>query len=283
MALVRYSVFYLGPYAVYTSKTGLTDLRTGLPELGGGLNLGDFVDLTEAEANSWSQQYAGQGKQLHRGRYRFVYVSTAATYSNIVQGAPVGMALGMTVQQAAIATVGSGGTAGTYTVSSSTSGGTATSTLQYTVGSSGGVTQAIVLTPGAGFTSIPTWSLSASGTSGSVVAQMTVDTNVVTSFDSSAIELSNVRGLFLASLTSAQVTAGAYVLIQEQGIGSCQVTTATQSTVGCQAAATTGAVITTTTASTSPPVGFFGYILDAASTTTGYLTRIQLQLPQWPG
>lgn len=124
MALVRYSVFYNGPYAVYTSKTGLTDLRTGLPELGGGLNVGDFCDLTEDEANAWSSQYAGQGAQLHRGRYRFVQIAAAATAANIKQGTPVGIATGTTVQQAVIANAGSGYTAGTYNVASSTSGGT---------------------------------------------------------------------------------------------------------------------------------------------------------------
>ena len=64
MALVRYSVFYNGPFAVYTSRTGLTDIRTGLAELGGGFNVGDFMDLTEAEAQSWSQQYTAQGAAL---------------------------------------------------------------------------------------------------------------------------------------------------------------------------------------------------------------------------
>src|SRR5208282_1588622 len=124
MALVRYSVFYNGPFAVYTSSTGLLDIRTLLPELGGGLNLGDFCDLTEAEANSWSQQYAGTYQQLHAGRYRFVYIQPASTASTIKQGYPCGIGLGQSVQQVVVANAGSAYTGGSYSITSSTSGGT---------------------------------------------------------------------------------------------------------------------------------------------------------------
>ena len=284
MALVRYSVLYNGPYAVYTSRTGLVDLRTGLAELGGGFNVGDFMDLTEAEANSWSLQYAGQGPQLHAGRYRICQAATTATAANTKQGAPVGIATGNTVQQAVITAAGSGGTAGTYNVASSTSGGTATSNLQYTIGSSGQVISAIATTPGAGFTSTPTWSLAASGTSGTVVAQMTVNESVITSFDASAVSLFIPRGLFLNALTAAQISAGAFVLIQEQGIGSAQVTTATNTAIPCSLSALTGGAITSATAAANTiPAGFLGFTLDVASATAGALTRVQLQLPQWAG
>ncbi len=287
MALVRYSVFYNGPFAVYTSRTGLTDIRTGLPELGGGLNLGDFCDLTEAEANSWSIQYGGTAKGLlHAGRYRFVYVQAASTAATCVFGYPCGIGLGTTVQQATITNAGTGATAGTYTIASSTSGGTATSILQYVVGSSGTIISANVLSPGAGFTSVPTWSLTASGTSGGViVAQLGITENIVGSFDTTAsISLYSPRGLFLntTALTTTQVSAGAYVVIQEQGIGTAYVTTATNTAVPCSVSALTGGAVTTaTSAANTVPAGFMGYTLDTAAAAA--YCRFQMQLPQWPG
>ena len=69
------------------SPTGLTDPRTGNPYFAGGLNLGDFVDLTEAEANALSYTpAAGTSVQLHAGRYRRVQVDSGATASNVKVG-----------------------------------------------------------------------------------------------------------------------------------------------------------------------------------------------------
>lgn len=287
MALVRYSVFYNGPYALYTSRTGLTDIRTQMPELGGGLNLGDFCDLTEAEANSWSQQYGGQANQLHAGRYRFAQVQAKSTAASCVYGAPCGIGLGTTVQQAVIANAGSGYTAGTYAVNSSTSGGTTAATAVIVVGSSGTIISATITNPGAGFTSVPTFSLTAlgSGSSGSVIAQLSISENTVGSFDTTAsVSLYSPRGLFLftTALTTAQVTAGAYGLIQEQGIGTVLVTTATNTAVPCSVSALTGGAITTATAAANTiPAGFMGYTLDVAAAAA--YCRVQLQLPQWAG
>lgn len=68
-----------------TSPTSLTDLRTGNPVFAGGLNLGDFFDLTEAEANQLSYLTLPQ-VQLHAGRYRRVLVDSGATASNVKVG-----------------------------------------------------------------------------------------------------------------------------------------------------------------------------------------------------
>lgn len=68
-----------------TSPTGLTDPRTGNPYFGGGLNLGDFFDLTEAEANALSYTTL-PAVQLHAGRYRRVQVDSGATASNVKVG-----------------------------------------------------------------------------------------------------------------------------------------------------------------------------------------------------
>lgn len=65
------------------SSSGQTDLRTGLPLQGGNLVLGDYFDLTEAEANGLSNTTTGT---LHAGRYRWVGVDSAATAANVKTG-----------------------------------------------------------------------------------------------------------------------------------------------------------------------------------------------------
>src|SRR6266446_3516000 len=66
-----------------TSPSGITDLRTGAAVFAGGLNLGDYFDTTEAEANQASNTSTGT---LHAGRYRRVQVDSGATASNVKTG-----------------------------------------------------------------------------------------------------------------------------------------------------------------------------------------------------
>lgn len=120
---------------VYSSPSGMTDLRTGLPYYAGGLIVGTYFDLTEAEAQALSQNVC------HEGRYRFVKVDSTATASNIKTG-----------------TIG------------------LLSTL---------------------------------------ANQYSQQPNLVTSYDKGAL---NPRFyVFLSAVTSAQVTAGAYIFVQELG------------------------------------------------------------------
>lgn len=65
------------------SPSGLVDLRTGTPQMEGGLNVGDYFDLTEAEANALSNTVTGT---LHEGRYRLVQVDAGATAANVKVG-----------------------------------------------------------------------------------------------------------------------------------------------------------------------------------------------------
>lgn len=65
---------------VYSSPSGMTDIRTGLPYQAGGLIVGAYFDLTEAEAQALS------GNVLHTGRYRFVQIDSTATAANIKAG-----------------------------------------------------------------------------------------------------------------------------------------------------------------------------------------------------
>ncbi len=68
-----------------TSPTGLTDPRTGQTYYAGGLNLGDFFDLTEQEAAALSYT-TSPSVLLHAGRYRRVQVDSGATATNVKTG-----------------------------------------------------------------------------------------------------------------------------------------------------------------------------------------------------
>lgn len=68
-----------------TSPTGLTDPRTGLSYNAGGLNLGDYFDLTESEAAALSYT-TSPSVLLHAGRYRRIQVDSGATASNVKTG-----------------------------------------------------------------------------------------------------------------------------------------------------------------------------------------------------
>jgi hypothetical protein len=284
MAQTTAQSFFLGPFAVYTSPTGMADVNTGIPYLGGTLHEGDYVDLTADEAAQWNIQY---GANLYPGRYRFVRVSPNATYSNIKFGTPVGIGLGTSVAQVLVAAGGTGyvitatgATSGTVSISSSAAGGTA-ATANLTI-VSGVITSAQLTYPGANMTSVPTFTLSSvlsSGSNGSVLAAQYISPNFISSFDSSSAQLSTVRGVSLTTITAAQITAGAWIVIQEEGIAPILVTTATNTAAGCYAAATNGAAVTTTTAATAVPVGYFADTLDiaTASATVRGILRIPVQ------
>ena len=271
--------FYLGPFAVYTSPTGLTDPVTGLPELGGTLHEGDYVDVTASEAAQWNVQF---GTKLYAGRYRFVRLATVATSANLAFGMPVGIAKGTIVAQVVLSAAGSSYTAGTYTVTSSTSGGTA-AIATVVVNASGAISSVQLVNAGANFTSVPTFGLTELpvGSGGSVLLQMAYNSNFVTSFDSSAVTLAVPRGVALCTPTAAQIAANCYIVIQELGIAPTLVTTATNTAAGAAAAGTTGGSVTTTTATTTTPVGYFGYTLDLAAAAT--IVRVVLDLPVWQG
>jgi hypothetical protein len=281
MAKVDFTSFYLGPVAVYTSPTGLTDPITGLSEKGGNFAVGNYCDVTETEAKQWNVAY---GTNLHQGRYRIVKLSTVATTGNTGLGKPLGWGLGTTVAQVAISVAGTSATSdGTYTVASTVSGGSAKATAQVVV--SGGVMiSAKLLNSGAGFTSVPTFGLTEiAGLVGSpsLLAQMDDSSNFVTTFDSSAISLYLVRGISLCTVTAAQITAGAYIVIQELGIAPVYVTTATATAPGANCAAATAAAVTTTTPTTSVVIASFGYTLDTVAAAT--TVRCVLTLPVLQG
>ena len=283
MAQVPAQSFYLGPFAVYTSPSGMADVNTGIPYLGGTLHAGDYVDLSADEAAQWNVLY---GSNLYPGRYRFCAVSPNATYSNIKFGTPVGFGLGTYVAQVLVAAGGSGYTitatgasTGTVSITSSSGGGTA-ATANITL-SAGVITGAQLNYAGANMTSVPTFTLSSvlsSGSGGSVLAAQFVSPNFISSFDSSSAQLSTVRGVSLTTITAAQITAGAWIVIQEEGIAPVLVASVSAATAaGSGLVAATAASVSTTLNSTAPVNGFMGYTLDIA--TASATCRAVLQLP----
>jgi len=65
------------------TASGFADVRTGEEIHGGALNLGDYFDLTEAEAKQLSYLTTGT---LHAGRYRRVQVDSGATQAYVKTG-----------------------------------------------------------------------------------------------------------------------------------------------------------------------------------------------------
>lgn len=273
--------YYLGPAAVYPSPTGMTDPITGIPYLGGTLHEGDYVDATISEISQWNVRF---GISLNTGRYRLVRVSPNAVAANTGFGVPVGWALPTTVGQVALTAAGTGSGTGTVLCSSTTSGGTSATALVSVA--AGVITGVQLVYAGANFTSVPTWGLTeitAAGitTSGMIVSQMAVSPNVISTIDSSANSLYDPRGIMLCSLTSAQITAGAWVVIQEQGIAPLLPTTASAVAAGSVAyVSATAAKVTVAaiTPGTTPLyAGTLGYTLDIAN--ANFLCRVDLALP----
>ena len=204
--------------ANFNSSAPMTDQYTGQPMTGGGLNLGDYFDVTNEEAANASYTFNGT---CFAGRYRFVQVDSGATASNVKSGTVGYMRSGSVVKSVQTVTVGSGQTAGTYTVNAVPgSGGGFGAIIQVVIGASGAITGTpTVINGGYGYVSPPTFTLVTGGTVGTVVAQMNVSPNVVTSTDVALSGNAALAGdgpvrpvVFLNS-----ITPGNYGFIQELG------------------------------------------------------------------
>jgi hypothetical protein len=203
--------------ANFTSPTGLTDAYSGQQVAAGGLNLGEYFDMTNGEAANVS--YATNGV-LYAGRYRMVQVDSGATAANVKTGT-IGYLRqggGGAVRTVVITNAGTGATAGTYSVAATAgTGGGSGAVIQVVVGSGGTITSVSVLNGGSGYNSVPTFSLTATGTTaGAVAGQLDSSPNIVTSFDqvaaSPATALAVRPVVFLNS-----ITPGNYGFIQELG------------------------------------------------------------------
>lgn len=270
MAQVSFTSFYNGPLAVYPSATGLVDSLTGAPQLGGDFLVGNYCDLTEADAKVWNQQY---GTNLYPGRYRIVSLSKNATAANVARGRACALALGTAVTEVVILTAGSGQTPGNYTAAASSG----TATIAYTIGAAGTLTTVSVTNAGSYPTgTIPSFTIAAGGTPATVAAHMNVNVNNVTSWDASAVSTISVpRGVFLGSVTAAQITAGAWVVIQELGIATVATSATVAAPVGSSAVASTNGlanIIAPAYAAT-----LLGATIDANAVNS--FSRVELSLP----
>lgn len=276
MAQVPALSFYLGPFAVYTSPTGMTDPTTGIPYLGGTLHEGDYVDATLDEIRQWNVRF---GSNLNTGRFRLVRLSPRATAANTGYGVPLGWGLAQTVARVVLSAAGSGATSdGTYTIASASSATGDKATALATV-ASGAITAVQLTYPGSGFTSVPTFGLTeiAGLSGGSVLAQMANSPNFVSTFDSSSVDLTDVRAICLSSVTAAQITANAWIVVQELGIADVLVTTASGTpAAGNGVTAATGGAVTSNSTITNT-TGFIGYALDLPAASTHI--RVNLRLP----
>lgn len=197
-----------------TSAGAFTDPITGQLVPGGGLILGDYFDLTDAEALK-NCQFTIQGPSsgavpLYGGRYRRVRLDPGATAANVSRGTAAYLVLNSPISRIVVTTVGSGQTPGTYIVNASS--GTAQAIV--VVGTDGTISYAYLspTSPGGLYTSVPTFTVPSGGTPGTIVAQMGISSYVVTDY-AHAFDLGLGRGVFLNA-----VTPGNYTFIQEEGL-----------------------------------------------------------------
>ena len=162
-------------------QSGQGDSVTGFPYNAGGLNQGDYFDLTNDEAAGASYPTNGL---LFSGRYRYVQVDSGATAAYVKTGTVGYIRAGSTVASVVVLTQGSGQTVGTYQVAATVgSGGGSGAIIQVIVTSATAITVSVV-NGGFGYVSPPTFTLATGGTPGTVVAQLAGPSmNVVTSAD----------------------------------------------------------------------------------------------------
>ncbi len=212
------------------SQSGQVDPLTNFPYAGGGLNAGDYFDLTNDEAATAS--YTTNGL-LYSGRYRYVQVDSGATAAYVKTGTVGYLRAGSSVKSVVVLTQGSGQTVGTYTVAATVgSGGGSGAIIQVIVASATSITVSVV-NGGSGYVSAPSFTLATGGTPGTVVAQLGTSMNIVTSADVALSANAALAGVgpvrpvvFLNS-----ITPGNYGFIQELGVATVLATVSQTQTV----------------------------------------------------
>lgn len=238
MPKVPFTAFFQGPLAVYPILTGQSDPITGGAYLGTDFLEGNYADVSNEDVAQWNNQY---GTQLKGGRYRICRLATNAILANLPTksglGVPVGWAAGTVVDSAVIANAGTGYTNGTFNCVSTYNIGSQQPAVAQVVVSGGLIISASVIQRGGPFLAAPTFSLSelTGGSSASLLAQLSQSSSYVSSFDSTSISATSlVKGISYSLLTQAQITAGAWIVVQESGIAQVLVTTATGPALGAQ-------------------------------------------------
>ena len=257
------------------SSTGLVDPVTNQQYNTGGLEAGDYFDMTEKEANMVSNTTIGT---CHAGRYRYVQLDSGANAANVKTGTVGYLRAGGSagkVTSVVITNAGTGATAGTYNISATAGNGGTGATIQVIVGSGGTITSAVVTNSGSGYVSAPSFSLTATSTAaGAVQAQLDSSPNVVTSYDQIVAGTSPGTVRPVVFLNTA--TPGNYFFIQELGLA----TLLAGGTITIQdfVSTTTGGVVT---AGTTYLVNTVGQAIDAC--VSGNLFKAYLTGPTVQG
>jgi hypothetical protein len=180
-----------------------------------------------------------------------------------------------TIKSAVITNAGTGATVGTYPIAATVgSGGGSGAVLQVVVASTGLITAVSVLNGGYGYNSVPTFSLTTTGTTGGVVAvQLDTTPNVVTSGDQATVTGVPVRPVvFLNS-----ITPGNYGFVQELGTATLLNAASTLQTAG-QFAIVTSATGVMAASATTLTIATIGQVIDAVVNTAPANTPFRVQL-----
>ncbi len=251
-------------------QSGQGDNVTGFPYNAGGLNQGDYFDLTNDEAASLSNPSVGL---LYQGRYRFVQVDSGATAANVKTGTVGFIRAGSSVKAVQVVTQGSGQTVGTYQVAAAAgSGGGSGAVIQVIVTSATAITVS-VLNGGFGYVSAPTFTLATGGTVGTVVAQLAGPSmNLVTSADI-AIGTASATNAGIGPIHPVvflnAITPGNFGFIQELGTATVLAGATNTQTASQFAIAVNGASANGTMAQSSATYGPYaiGNVLDPLLTS----------------
>lgn len=264
--------FIRGPLNLSNDTTAgaFTDPISGQYVPGGGLILGDYIEVTDAEALTICDIPTGI---LFGGRYRRVKVDAGATVANLLKGNAAFVVPGSSVFSVVATVVGVALTPGVYTVPAVGGGGTGAS-ITVTVGAGGTVTSTVLTNGGKNYTSTPTFTLAAGGTTNATfVVNMVINDYIVTTPDKGA-NLSQGRGVFINA-----ITPGNYGWIQENGIATFNVSATAGAVAGSVLipSPTTGVFATSAAAPLSATA--FGTTSDVAVVGP---TRGLLELAVWP-
>lgn len=266
-----------------TSPSGQTDPVTGFPYEGGGLNLGDYFDLTNEEAATAS--YTTNGV-CFSGRYRYVQVDSGATAANVKTGTVGYIRSGSGVSSAITTAVGTGLTNGYYQVAATFGNGGSGAVIGITVAGGVIVGNPVVVNAGFGYVSPPSFSLTALGGSGAtVVAQLgPVPQNIVTSADLALNPAAGNAGIgavhpvvFLNS-----ITPGNYGFVQESGTATVIAGTGNTQAQDNNAIVTSGGGANGTMAASAATYSLYtiGIVIDPVTTPLANTPfKIQLTLP----
>jgi hypothetical protein len=256
-------------------QSGQGDSQTGFPYAGGGLNAGDYFDLTNDEASNAS--YATNGI-LYEGRYRYVQVDSGATAAYVKTGTVGYIRAGSTVKSVVTTNAGTGLTTGSYQIAANPgSGGGSGAIIAINVNNGAIVGSPTVVSGGFGYVSAPSFSLTALGGSGATVsAQLSFTPNIVTSADQvaagTALALRPV--VYLNS-----ITPGNYGFIQELGaatvLGNAAIGTVTPAPAYVNAVASNNGTVTCTAGSGSPLSTTIGLSIDTPANSILFKTQLQ--------